>query len=736
MRPSSEFLKLRAELEETNIVKKIELDSVLKYKRLDKPHQWLIITNFGMILVTHKFFSKRIKILNNHRWHTAKQFSLTSDRTAEFVFQDGTIKLTDPESVDILILASQHVRSILTEEEFPTSCLNFDQSYMTGYGRKPDAVFRRMEYMAFIQQKRLSPNLCRDLTPHVRDCMMGKSNTMNLEKAAKFVSKFWLVFDGLLVCNNITNLIVPAKGTDVWHALAHFIEHNTTVESVVIKANPNSDPDGLKAFVDAFGKNKNCKVKTLQFAGSIYDARFAVMMAIIVESVHLKVWSVQTGFNRSGMETLSPMLGTVRGFANIQKVSFVKCEGIQCRSILAMAGLKVLVLSDSGIDLTDLFEALDQAGHPHISKICANGNVCRRELRSDLMLSPGLRALQLWRVAWHGNNLIRLFEIAANENWKGYGRLMLGLDGIKMEESGWKEFSEFVSDFHADPFQFITFSNNPLSVEFLRYLLSRSNLLKLQISGCIHEEDTELIQLMCEMLPVNRTLAMLICRGSNKKYMCEAVFKILRALIPNRALKILDVSNHRAGNEIVPVLLELLLQNGTLEGVVFDDNNIDDVDILFQLVHDLKNAPSPRMVGLNVPQSDLTRVYNARGVDARTFRKLEAEFKSLFIRPKLPKQQTVVKPPSAIEINFFDGQKTPSGDGVEVDLNKAEPPVPEQKPVLPPMYQVKVDRLNEEYVTDKQWESLLNHIPESHADVAKHAAYEFGLSSIALKLAL
>ena len=732
--------EVRALLEKHH-VPPIEVESILKAKQLDKSRDWLVLTHFRLLLV-----KRGRKPPKGYFWHTAKRFRKTRDREVEFEFNDGTIPVKDTEAEDLLVRASQHVISIFTEEEFPRERLEFNrQDLMYGYGKNRDAVFLRMKYQAFVQKRRNSPNFKKALKSYVRACMDGRSNVMDLEHVAKYVSKFWLVFDGLLMCDNIKTLIVPNKGKDVWFALGHFVRHNETVERLVIKANPNSEPvddpecetrgncpksNGLEKFACSFSQNKNCKVKAIEFKGNVYDSNFAVKMAIVAESVPLTTWTVQTGFNRSGMETVMQMFtGGVRGFQHLVKLDFVQCDGIQCDKLLVLQSLKLLQVTDSSVDLADMFEALDKHQDTRLAKIVLSGNVCQKELRDDLKLPPKLRVLVLNRVKWYRDSLIRFFRICGNDARKMYGKMIVSLNSVIMDEPEWKAFNEFADVCHTDPFHAINFNGNPLSPELLNYFLRLSNLGGLRINGCVHDDDADLVRILLERLPANTQLSCLCIRGSNKKYLCESLFKLLHALIPNTTIKCLDVGHHKAGSEIVPAITELLLHNTTLESIMFDDNNIDSPDSLFQMTRELKAAPSPRQMALQPPVHDISRMLSQRLMTMSQARRLHNEMMALYHAPSKEPAKPVVKPPPLPNVHVSDPEMN---EGIEVPLA----PDARQETRLPLMYQVKIDRLNEEYITDHQWESLLNYIPEPRADFGRRAAYDISLSSIAYQLAL
>jgi hypothetical protein len=251
------------------------------------------------------------------------------------------------------------------------------------------------------------------------------------------------------------------------------------------------------------------------------------------------------------------------------------------------------------------------------------------------------------------------------------------------------------------------------------------------------------------MLSVNKVIGVLNVSGDVGAELGAGIGPLLQAIGRNEWIVELNISGHNLGNSVFDRLFGLLNENKTIQKVAFDDNKIESIEAFRSLIKKLKGLP--RAVSLVLPSRDISRIKEGTAVNVvqpevtaivSELRELEPkQTPDVSKRPPLPTQHKQAPGSLTGKTLLPAGRKHSLRRAVtggrmslqaaltsvkvvakenvlvdEVDGELVIEPTTQAESVLEPSLQMALDCVNEDYILDTQWESLLDDIPEENLD--------------------
>jgi hypothetical protein len=751
-------------IEESGLIAKAELDTTLACHSVVKINtkggrdsRLMLITELRLALFTvKKGFRRTCSLSRQFQWINATSFQLPKPNQVHLVFKDGFVSFLDDEANDILIGISQHCLSIFTEFEFSRSILDFDGSLLSRLERKRDSLIRRIRFRCLSDNRPFPSSFYKTLETSLERVSTG--NSFDLNRFLDHWDLMDVLFDGFNSFPELQELIIPkaSYGHSFWNFLPKFVGSNVTINTLTICDSP-PDLDKFRLFVDSFQQNSRHKIQNLSFCDISIDSGHSSKIGALIDSRPMESLSIINGFTSSGYQTFRSLVSG-SGFQDLVKLTIQGYSSIDVQHFTSMR-LKHLDLSNSELDLCNILHPLDGKDDLRLIELTVSGNRSESPLNVQVQLPRHLRTIIADRVHWSNDNLEHFFIICGNVSEP----IRVSLKDTYQLTGQWSSFTTFLTKFDRYPFSGLSFDRNELKSGFIDYVRRCNQLSYLSVRGCFSEKDEMLVP-FGDMIISNKTIDTLDIGGEGIASMKSSISVLLTAVGQNTSILNLNVTGNNVGNGLFDLLYNLLVQNRTLQSITFDDNQLDNLDSFRVLISKLKSQT--RTIKLQLPKHDLLRLTERKDVklgmvlDADSSRRelslIESELRTLEGRSVIDGHTTKnagvadsnsvpslsnggSKPPvisrrsmnravSSAAVTQAHHQSLPStvlsgrvSNPGEVPFEEVygdvviNAPVPAET-VLDPVQQLAVDSVNEEYVLDNQWESLLEDLPVPNLD--------------------
>ena len=670
----------------------------------------LLITSNNFYIFSKKSLTRKYGISSQNRWDQLQEISANlihyknSPRTKMniiyntivFIFNNETLTIKSDEADNILKTIVQNLSTIFPLYEMPQ--LKFNPKIYDGLKRKNDAILNRFKFMAYCSGKTITTAAYREFNNYCQKILKSPNiaQTLDLARFQNFYSLTDPILSSISLASNIKRVIVPLYkngAASYWESMAKFVATNRTITTLeindVYKPNNSTLLQSFNKFVNGIATNSHCKISRISFFNSIYDENFVVQLAVILEAHPFTNVCLFNGISENGFKVLVPMLNTVKGFQSVKNFALSGSQFINVESVITpLKNVQSFIFNNCNLDIANVL-CLFAKVHNSAKKLSLSNNLCSDSISEELFFPPHLEKLNLDEVKWSGSSMVSLFQFLNRRESSNIVNSLLFIDISKatMSPSQWNQFDSFLKKFDCKFLRSLVFDQNPVGSGFLSFINRCGNLYELSLNGCFSNGDP-MIDSFAEALSLNNSITNISLKGvGNDNILAESMHTILAAIHANANIKVLDISMNMAGDDICPELQNILMDNYNISDISFDGNNINNIESLRSLLTELIRVK--RIIKIHPLVQDLSN--NIKPSERNEINQL---------CDLLNQQAKSEETDSISDIKTIEKLSLGSFSNIDNEY----------------ICQINNERIKEEYISDMQWKSMLNDIPEVNLD--------------------
>lgn len=691
------------------------VQTVERIKNQKPEERVLIVTLFNFFLFIKKPIVKRYSLSRQYRWDFLKALSLKGN-DINLIFQEESIIIQAPNAGEIAYTIVNTICRIFTRYEFPK--LNIDKKILDSIKRKKDAILDRFKFMVYVTEKQFNENAYREFENFAKKVIShpGVSQTLDLNNFKTCFQYTDCILDSISFTPKVQRIIVPLFPQHTyWPFMSKFVAQNRTVSSLEIQDPYN--PSLFKEFVDGISHNKFSRISKISLFNGSFDANFVVQLAIILEAHPFSQIGLFKGLTQDGFQVLLPMLSTVKGFQSLSTISLTGSRYLNVSCIInSLKKIKSFCFNDCELDVSVVLSIFAQNSDSMAKEINLSNNICITSIADELNFPPKITVLRLDGVKWSGSSIISVFKFISrrstiatsnvnfvnngNANAQQNSTLSLDISKANMTPKQWNKFDSFLRSFELNFLSQFYFDQNPVGSGFLSFMNGNPSLQTISLCGCFSSGDP-MIDSFADSISDNVSITKLLLRGIEVNILADSISTVLAGISKNKHLQIVDLSGNAAGNDLCRELQKTLMDNYTLTNVSIDNNNLNDVSALTNLLTELIRVR--RAVKINVPQKDLAELAPSKSALRKGQEKDVSELVKLF---SILDEQAKNEDTMPITASEMDTIRT----------GEFNFPIVGETGEKETVHFVLDERVNEEYVSDLQWESMLDNLPELNYD--------------------
>ena len=568
-----------------------------------KDERLLVLTDFNAYLYNVTFFTRQAKISRCFRWDSLTEISSDGSNHFELIFHEGTLSLFDENAVQIAVSVAIHVSNIFPKENLPY--FNFNKEYLDEFKLANDAVFKRFEFLCYCAGKPIPSELAKAIKSMEKKNMFVPENQnfkLNLNNFFRFFEYTDFLLKAIEVNPRFQSLEVPQKRGAYWPHIINFFATNRTITR--LEVSDTIINQSFKEFVEVITENKYCALTTLCFSNLKFDMASAVNLMIILNSKNISYLLIQNGLTSDGVEILEKYIKAGQNIKSLHTLVLNQSAPFDINVLVQYCPhIQILKLIDCGFDIVDVFLALNNT-NSYIKDINLSKNFAKKQVQFQITLPQSLKSLVFNHITVENNALTFLFN-SLIQNF-GNRAMNLSLSEIQMTPDQWNYFSQYLSQLNLTLSHFV-FDNNQFDENIVQFL-RQSTISRLSLSGCLFE-TSPCINSFGNYIASSNSLVELNISGGNNVILGQALNFILQCISRSKTIKIINVSNQKAGPGIYELLLNILQSNQTISVIKLDDNNPTDVQSLKHFL----NALIKRNIKMDieVPFHDLKELQKA-----------------------------------------------------------------------------------------------------------------------------
>lgn len=592
-----------------------------------------LATTFAGYVFTTKFLSKNLQLKFTFSWDSVKRISSTNSQTISLFYHGGEFKFTCKDAPDMVQAIITNLKSIFTPSELPIFAL--DESIALVNQTLQFPMVSRFRFKARLFNRRVFPgilNALREFTLYARKLEEKKKYVeFDISQVPNYLNDADLILDALEIDPKIKNLVIPATGVKTfWAKVANYFRRNTTIQSIVCKDAITND---FQPFITALQENSNSGLNTFSFIDTGFEANAVHMVPDLLSAHRIDNLKIQNSMDAGLFQILVPMFEKTPAFNQLQTLCLDKSKGANPAPVLKyMQNLRRLECCNCDIDISDIFFKLAELPRAQLKDLCADGNLCVKELKFSMKFSKRITSISMKGCTWAKSNLCTLIQLLCKKKRQGK-KTAVNFSNAKLEPEAWRRFFKKIGRVNFPNLACFLWNSNPLHQNVFKLLSTATDLETLSFSGCFDGADDN-FNYFIDYLSKTTTLKKLVVAGTSSKKLRDAaqyIFEVLESL----QISILDVSNNDIGDDLFPLLNHLITENPIVTDFYIDDNKFENVAAFENFIQQMK-ARGTRL-GIEIPKNDLTMI----SVKNRSIRKarLSAIIQEIIAIGKFPKRR-------------------------------------------------------------------------------------------------
>ena len=437
---------------------------------------------------------------------------------------------------------------------------------------------------------------------------LAQINVDDVSGIEKFLPGFLLAIEH---AKWITSLCLPRfRDVDVYDACAKFLKERAHVCHICCQGPATSR---FHDFCLAIEGNKHSYVTaiTLKEAALDDDKLNDLKAACLTRGV--KAIGLIKCIKNSALRGLFTNFLTQNLVSELAVLTLDGHPGLGFATLATMIpNLQVLSVANCDIEISTAFSEI---GRQRLGLKCINlsGNLCTQvpDVQS-VELPSSLRRVDLAHIDWGDDCLSSLLSDLLDREWEN--GLSLSLSDIWCSKDEWRKVKTVLSEAkYKTPIVTLSWNQNPLSSQFIRFLRKCKHLSTLYMNGC--KKFGEYSSEFAGFVGTSTELKAVYLDSVGPE-----LSEFFQSAKSAAVLETIDVRNNGLADEGLEDLASLIQHSETVKYVAFDGSKIDSVDAINEFIHKVTRAKRP--VFIDFPSKDLNKLR----VHPNTIAELKTQF--------------------------------------------------------------------------------------------------------------
>ncbi|OHT08002.1 hypothetical protein TRFO_23714 [Tritrichomonas foetus] len=354
---------------------------------------------------------------------------------------------------------------------------------------------------------------------------------------------------------------------DTFRVLQSFSREHSYIESISIDCEVTSN---FEFFIQDIRDNSQSKVVDLTFKNSKFNRIHLDSLQQCVNSRNIKALGFCNAIEESEFpffisEFLPPLENE-----SLVSLTLDGTKSINIKTLMpSIKTIQILSLVDCNLEIdVVLNEIYETSSNNKINVINLSKNKFSNNLskKFNCKLSSQILSILVNDVIFPENTLLPFLKLIFTTIHQNATVSIVHIEAADKDFEGLDHFFQNLEGFMS--LKSLNWDFNPITPNFIQFLIKQENLTTLSISGCFSPNDSECFKEFCEYLAHNSSLYTLICRKYGQSVLGELTPQLLLAAVSSN-LKTLDITDSNGGIECFNAMKNLLT-NGVVECLVYD----------------------------------------------------------------------------------------------------------------------------------------------------------------------
>ena len=502
---------------------------------------------------------------------------------------------------DLLKAVSEALQRILHNHELKE--IGWPSLNLPKLPYSPSTPINRIIERSFISKFPINSSMLTALKP----ILEYSQPSFSLKDIPHFAECSKLFFEALPMFAKLKSLTISLmKDFEPYQNLISFIPYIIKLKRFEINAPKTKE---FIPFINSF-TGKNHHLFSVSFRKSGFDENDVIkirdfVIGRMIKCIELHDAIQPTAFSAFYHDFLKNDL-----ISNILVLNLEGSKGIDINFLIPkIKDLKCLSLANCGIDVSEALQKL--ANHDNLRMLDLSNNSCRTRITA---LPKNVISLYLNNVSWGIQTISVLITHLPNYY------MSLWISNISTNDAEWQNFFVALLRCKNFPLESFTYDNNRIHPNLFKFLLENRDLDTLSLCGCLTENDTECIDLLCAV--IQRTLLRkLYLRGTKDKFIGKAIDKLVRSVIVSK-LEYFDITLNNGGDYGMNKLMPIVRSTNFLKKLIFDGTKTETPNLLI----DFSNEAKKKQLKVSYPHNDISRLLKKKLITPE----IESQIKELY----------------------------------------------------------------------------------------------------------
>ena len=395
----------------------------------------------------------------------------------------------------------------------------------------------------------------------------------------------------------ISSLCIPRlRELDVYDACSKYLKERTHLCHICCQGPATSR---FHDFCLAIEGNKHSYISGITLREAVLDEDKLSDLKAACLTKKVKAVGLIKCIKNSGLRGLMTNFLTSNLVSELAVLTLDGHPGLDFPKLVSMIpNLQVLSVANCDLEISAAFSEL---GRQRLSLKCINlsGNLCTQvpDVQS-VDLPSSLRRVDLDHIDWGDDCLSSVLNDLLERDWEN--GLSLSLSEIRCSKDEWRKVKTVFSEAkYKTPIVSLSWNNNPLSSQFIRFLRKCKNLTTLYMNSC--KKFGEYSSEFAGFVGTSTELKAVYLDSVGPE-----LSEFFQSAKSAAALETIDVRNNSLAEEGLSDLASLIQHNDVVKFVAFDGSKVESVDSITEFIHKVSRAK--QAVFVDFPSKDLNKL--------------------------------------------------------------------------------------------------------------------------------
>lgn len=559
-------------------------------------NRFLVATKSNLFMCANRSFTHSLKILHVYPYVTFKGFNMITWNCFQIIFLNATLKLYCDQPSELMSPILSVILSILPNMENIKTQIPTNFNIVENINPSKQFIYLFLSY-------------CRYLELDVNEALYSNIKKMVLKKNLKIVHDYYndKLVQALCLSAQLTSepnsIQLGGKNfPKLFLELKKIIDKNDKMIKITIKNYQNCEY--FESFLESLQKSK---VISLTFKHIPISQQMLKLLSSKLPDTLTSLSFINCNCNSFHLNVLfdNPEAFKHLNFFDISQNEIQLPPATIPKLITFISSSKITSMNfrNMGIDIAIVFKEL--MSDFQIMSLNLSENYCSTNLKDNYQFSTTLSKLNLSKVKWEGNTLIKFLT-----NQVFTSAMDLNLSYFILTNNSYLDAIKKLVNIPPSPMiSKLKWNGNILTPNFFDFISKYSFLEKVSFNYCSipNHYNKNILESMKTFLQFSNITSLSIVE-TFKNYQSYVLEALSERLIQQKTLIKLNVSKNNIGEEGLSILENIILNNSSLLYVYFDNNNIRDYNALVQFFNHLQK--SSHLIYLSKPKFDIDQMTN------------------------------------------------------------------------------------------------------------------------------